>query len=132
MAYHLEIVTPEKTFFSGEVEHLRAPGSEGDFGVLTGHVSLLSGLSVGQISFRHPDGTTSQVACGGGFAEVQGAQVTVLAETAEYGGEIDVERARSSRGRAMERLAQQEGVEPARAYASLQRALVRLKTSAAS
>ena len=129
MAFHLEIVTPEKTLFSGEVEHLRAPGSEGSFGVLTGHEPLLSGLQMGRISFRETGRVDVNLATSGGFVEVQPTQLTILAETAEFGEEIDVVRAESARDRARAHLAQEQDVDATRATAALERALNRLRVS---
>ena len=126
--FQLEIVTPEKTFYSGVVEHLQAPGSEGSFGVLPGHVPMLTSLQIGQIAFVEEGGTSSrEVATSGGFVEVQRDSVTVLAETAEFGEEIDMARAREARERALQRLAQEEDVDAARAQVALSRALNRLK-----
>ena len=127
--FQLEIVTPEKTFYSGVVEHLQAPGSEGSFGVLSGHVPLLSSLQIGHLSFAEEGGTSRQVAASGGFVEVQQDRVTVLAETAEFGEEIDVPRAQAARERALERLRREGDIDKARAQIALSRALNRLQIS---
>ena len=128
--FQLEIVTPEKTFYSGVVEHLQAPGSEGSFGVLPGHVPMLTSLQIGQIAFVEEGGTSSrQVATSGGFVEVQQDRVTVLAETAEFGEEIDVARAQAARERALERLRREGDIDKARAQIALNRALNRLQIS---
>ena len=129
MAFRLDIVTPERTLFSGEVLHLRIPGTEGSFGVLTGHVPMLSSMQVGELRFTQEGHGEFQVATSGGFVEVQKEQVTVLAETAEFGSEIDMQRAQASRDRAMERLAQEHDVDEVRAKSALNRALTRLKAS---
>ena len=129
MAYRLDIVTPERTLFSGEVIHLRVPGTEGSFGVLTGHVPMLSSMQVGELGFTQEGRGEFQVATSGGFVEVQGEQVTVLAETAEFGTEIDMARANSARDRALKRLAEEHDVDEARAKLALTRALNRLKVS---
>ncbi len=128
-SFALEIVTPEKTLYSGVVEHLQAPGSEGSFGVLSGHLPMLSSLRIGQIAFVEEGGTSRKVAASGGFVEVQRDRVTVLAETAEFGDEINAARARAARARALERLAQSEDIDKARAETALSRALNRLKIS---
>ena len=127
--FQLEIVTPEKTFYSGVVEHLQAPGSEGSFGVLSGHVPLLSSLQIGHLSFAEEGGTSIQVATSGGFVEVQQDRVTLLAETAEFGEEIDVARAQAARERALERLGREGDIDTARAQIALTRALNRLRIS---
>ncbi len=131
-AFALEVVTPERVAYSGQVSSLQAPGSEGSFGVLSGHVPLLTALQIGRLRFVEEDGGEIQMAISGGFVEVGREQVAVLAETAERIEEIDVERAESARQRAEERLAKartEEEVDVARAQAALSRAINRLHTS---
>ena len=127
--FALEIVTPEKTVYSGQVNSLQAPGSEGSFGIMAGHMPLLTSLQIGALSFAEEGGGEARMAVSGGFAEVGRERVTILAETAERAEEIDVERAQSSRQRAEERLAdrQKTGVDVVRAQVALSRALNRLR-----
>ena len=127
--FQLEIVTPEKTVYSGRVESVRAPGTEGGFGVLAGHHPMLASLDVGQIVFREVGEGPKVAATSGGFAQVQRDGVTVLAETAELAGEIDVARAEAARDRARERLARgrEAAVDAVRAEMALVRALNRLR-----
>ena len=130
-AFVLEIVTPERVVYSGQVTSLQAPGTEGSFGVMTGHMPLLASLDIGVLRFADEGGEGVQMAVSGGFAEVGRERVTVLAETAESAEEIDVPRAESSRQRAEERLANRDDgeVDAARARSALMRALNRLKIS---
>lgn len=127
--FQLEIVTPEKTVYSGEVESLRAPGTEGGFGVLAGHHPMLASLRIGEMVFSEGEQGPKSVAIGGGFAEVQRDRVTVLAETAEFAQDIDVSRAEASMDRARERLAQKrdQQIDEARATLALARAVNRLR-----
>ena len=128
-AFALEVVTPERVAYSGQVASLQAPGSEGGFGVLAGHIPLLTSLQIGRLRFVEEDGDEVRMAISGGFVEVGREQVAVLAETAERIEEIDVERAEAARQRAEERLARtrEEGVDVARAQAALARAINRLR-----
>ena len=128
-AFALEVVTPERVAYSGQVASLQAPGSEGSFGVLAGHVPLLTSLQIGGLRFVEEGGSEVQMAISGGFVEVGREQVAVLAETAERVEEIDVERAESARQRAEERLAraQEEQIDVARAQAALARAINRIR-----
>ena len=128
MSIQLEIVTPENRIYSGSVASVKVPGTEGSFGVLPRHVPMLAGVGVGAIAFRDPTGGDHYASTSGGFVEVDGQSVTVLAETAELAEDIDVERALAARRRAEERLkhANEEDVDRARAEASLSRALNRL------
>ncbi|MCY3736885.1 MAG: F0F1 ATP synthase subunit epsilon [Gemmatimonadaceae bacterium] len=126
--YPLRIVTPERLLFSGPVSSLRAPGSEGSFGVLARHAPMVASLTAGPLSFVEEAGRRS-LAVSGGFVEVSGEGVTVLAETAEYDSEIDVPRAEGARDRARQRLSSQVDIDADRARAALLRALTRLRVA---
>ena len=95
----LEIVTPERLFFSGEVDEVNVPGAEGYLGILPGHAPLLSELRIGVISYRQGS-QESHLFCSWGFAEVLPDRVSVLVEVAESPDQIDVERARAERDEA--------------------------------
>ena len=99
----LEIVTTEQLLFSGEVDEVVVPGSEGYLGILPGHAPLLSELQVGIISYRQ-ESQEYKVFCGWGFVEVLPDRVSILAEVAESPDEIDVEQARANQMRAEELL----------------------------
>jgi F-type H+-transporting ATPase subunit epsilon len=126
----LEVVTPDRMVLSTEVDVVVCPGVEGQFGVLVGHVPFLSALEIGEMYYK-AGGKTEYLAVGGGFAEVTGKKVTVVAEAAETGREIDVERAKRARERAERRLAaaKTEAIDWARAEAALRRATVRMKVA---
>ena len=130
--FHLDIVTPEKTVYSGEIVHFQAPGVDSSFGVLARHQPMLSALGIGRVGFREADGTERVLALGGGFANVSTDGATILAEAAEFGDAIDVERARAARDRAQDRLNNRTPeVDSDRARAALTRALWRLRVSGA-
>ena len=124
----LEIVTPEKLAYSGTVDEVTCPGSEGEFGVLRGHASLLSAIKFGELSFLK-DGKRVSYAVNTGYAEVTGSKVTVLVETAERADQIDVDRARRAKEAAEQKLAKftKEDPEYDRAKIALERAEARLK-----
>jgi F-type H+-transporting ATPase subunit epsilon len=92
--FKLEIVTPDGATYSGDVESCVLPGSEGLFGVLAGHAPFMAVLGPGEAKFIH-EGKTEYLALSGGFAQVDQKKVTVLAETAEMAGQIDLERAKA-------------------------------------
>ena len=123
----LELVTPERLLLSEEVDEVVAPGYEGEFGVLPGHTQFLAILDIGVLWYRK-EGAVKKIALGGGFAEVTHDRVVVLADTAERADEIDVERAQRARDRAETRLKELslDDESYAKAYAELQRALVRM------
>lgn len=129
MPLQCEIVTQERTVFSGNVEAVNLPGSEGRLGILPNHTALLTTLGYGEVIVRHDGGEEEYFAIGGGFVEVQPYRVVILADSAEHVAEIDITRAEEARKRA-ERF-MKEGVpdDPeryAQIRASLQRAQVRL------
>lgn len=125
----LEIVTPDKLVLSQGVDYVGAPGLLGEFGVLPNHIPFLSALGIGSLLYKS-GGKTYYVFVSGGFAEVSGNKVTVLAEVAEKPEDIDVERARKAQDRAKLRLEKErENVDFARAQAALQRALYRMKVT---
>ncbi|MCE5335021.1 MAG: F0F1 ATP synthase subunit epsilon [Desulfobacteraceae bacterium] len=125
----LEIVTPEKKVLGEPVDIVVAPGEEGEFGVLPGHIPFLCKLKIGEVRFRI--GSTSRhIAVMGGYAEVLPDHVTILATAAEEATEIDVVRAKAARERAERRLAEaKDKMEFARAQAALQRAIARLRVA---
>ena len=126
----LEIVTPERSLVTDNVDEVQVPGSEGYFGVLPGHTPFLATLAVGQLWFRK-GGQRFYLSVAGGFAEVLPDRVTILASIAERGEDIDVARAQKARQRAEERLARPAGdVDFERAQQSLLRATVRLQVAA--
>ena len=126
---HLDVVTPEQTVVSDEVDIVMAPGYFGEFGALPNHIPFLAQLQAGEVKYRK-DGQLENLAVSGGYAEVLPTQVTILATTAERSQDIDLERARAARERAEQRLKErQEGIDFARAEAALQRAIARIRAA---
>ena len=79
--FHFELVSPEKISFSGEVDQVDVPGSEGDFGVLAGHAPLIALLRPGLMTV-YAGGEQTRLVVLGGFAEVGPDGLTVLADVA--------------------------------------------------
>lgn len=92
----LEVVTPDRVVFEGEVASVRLPGTLGELGVLPGHTPLLTSLGTGALRLVGAEGERALVVQGG-FAEVLPDRVTVLATLAQWPREIDVEAARRDR-----------------------------------
>lgn len=126
----LEVVTPDRLVLSTEAEVVVCPGVEGQFGVLPGHIAFLSALDIGEMYYKSA-GKTEYLAVSGGFAEVTGEKVTIVAESAEKGREIDIERAKRAQERAEKRIAAGKTAEVdwARAEAAMRRSLVRMKVA---
>lgn len=99
----LEVVTPDGLLVRDEVDSVQAPGSEGSFGVLPGHIPMLTTLGAGEIVYRK-GAETGRIVCLFGFCEVLPDRVHIMAESAERVGEIDVARATSAKARAAERM----------------------------
>lgn len=132
MGFTLSIVTPEGQAYAGDVDSIVLPGVEGDFGVLPDHERFLTPLRVGALEIK--TGSSAIIAAvGGGFADVQGDQVTVLADSCELGSEIDVQRADEARARAEELLATADEADRQAEYeAALARAKNRLEVGGQS
>ena len=125
----LEIVTPEKIVVSQEVDSVVAPGTEGEFGVLPGHIHFLTGIVPGELRYNTGAGKES-MAVTTGFTEVSNDKVSILVDAAEKVNEIDAERARQSMERARERLEKDrksEDIDTLRAEAALIRAVMRIR-----
>jgi F-type H+-transporting ATPase subunit epsilon len=102
--FHLSIVTPEKSYYEGEIKSLVAPGTEGYLGVLSHHAPLITALMPGKIEFRDELDEVNIMAVSGGFLEVSNNLATILADTVENADEIDIERARAAYDREKKRL----------------------------
>ena len=122
----LEVVTPDKTVVSAEVEMAVCRGVEGEFGVRPQHVAMLSALKIGDLRYR-VNGKDENVFISGGFADVNNNVLSVLAESAELATDIDTARAQAAKERAEKRLsAHDDNLDQTRAEAALQRAVTRL------
>ncbi|MBI5204649.1 MAG: F0F1 ATP synthase subunit epsilon [Nitrospirae bacterium] len=124
----LEIVTPYGLIFSEEVDEVTGTGSEGEFGILPGHVPFVTTLKVGMLIAK--TGKESKYFfVNWGYAEIGADKVMVLADSAERSEEIDVERAKEAMKRAEERLKKCEDCDFHRAEASLERAATRIQVA---
>ena len=122
----LEIVTPQGLVFSEEIDEVTATGSEGEFGVLPGHVPFVTTLKIGMLTCK--TGNDMKIFfVNGGYAEVGSDKVMILADSAEKSDEIDVERAKAAMKRAEERLRKAEEIDFKRAEAAVERAVTRMQ-----
>ncbi|RPI25802.1 MAG: F0F1 ATP synthase subunit epsilon [Acidobacteria bacterium] len=128
---HLEIVTPDRFFFRGEVGAVTVPAITGYLGILPGHAPLLSELRIGIISYRSGDEEV-RLFCSWGFVEVLPDRVSVLAEMIERPDEIDVPRARQKKEEAEKLLrSKSPDVDYEQAVISLEKANTRLEVAGA-
>jgi len=91
--FALSVVAPDKLVFEDQVTSVTAPGVEGYFGVMAGHVPLIAALKPGLLEYVDAGNQRHFVYIGGGFAEVNGEKMTILADEAERARDIDVARA---------------------------------------
>ncbi len=123
----VSVVTPERELARTDAEMVIVRGAAGDLGILPHHIPLVTPIRPSVLEVRTPGGR-DRYAVTGGFLEVRGDQVTVLARTAERPEEIDVTRAEGAKERAEERLRERAAdLDLARAELALERALVRLQ-----
>ncbi len=115
----LEIVTPERKVFSGEVENVYLPGSEGELGALPGHAPLVTGVSPGELRYK-VDGKIEELAIGSGFAEVTQEKITILADLAVSDSEIDEKKVEEAMKRAEESLAKIDSSDNVEEVAAIQ------------
>lgn len=126
--FNLQLVAPDKPSLSEEVTSVILPGGAGEFGVLAGHMPLISTLKAGTLEVTK-NGVKEFYFIAGGYVEVNGASVIVLAEEYEKSDEIDVERSQLSKKQAEEKLASKtEGVSLVKEKHAFERNVARLMT----
>lgn len=127
MPIKLEIITGERLLYQDDgIDEVIAPGSLGQLGVLPHHAALFTSLQAGELVVRK-DNVDQPFFLSGGFLEVKDDVVTVLADAAERGDDIDLERAEAARERAEQHLRDESSYDRVRAEGALRRSLVRLK-----
>lgn len=126
----LDIVAAERVVYTDDVDSVLLPGVEGELGILPGHTPLLTVLKPGVLRVKKGD-EEILIAVSGGFAEVEGKRVIILADAAERAEEIDEARAEAARQRATLALSDRkvDNVDFAKIEVSLRRSLVRLKVA---
>ena len=125
----VEVVTPTKSHKVEGVTHVRAPGTDGLFGVLPRHRPAIMALATGEVAIDENE-ERSYFATSGGYCEIERDRVLFLVESSEAPGDIDEERARRALERVMERLKEKgPGFDYDRATRALDRAQNRLKVA---
>ena len=126
--FQLEIISPERTVFSGPVASVVVPATGGKMGILANHAAIIASLDPGPMKVVAEDGTPSIYAIGGGFVEAANNVVRVIADVAEEADEIDEKRAKEAEERARARLKERRpDMDLVRAEAALARALARIQ-----
>ena len=130
--FKLQIITPEKTVFDGETEHVIVRSTVGDIGILNGHELYCAAICIGQMRIMMY-GQFRRAATSGGIIKVSKEKTTILVQTCEWADEIDVERANAAKSSAEERINKAKLSNDDKALilaeAKLKRALNRIDTS---
>ena len=128
--FPLQIITPEKIFFEGEVQRVIVRTTEGDVGILAAHEKYVAALPSGALRITMADGTERIAALSGGAVKVSPAKTSVLANAVEWAEDIDIDWAKRSEADALRRKEQSKSRHDLeRAELKLQRALNRLRVS---
>ncbi|MEM6052224.1 F0F1 ATP synthase subunit epsilon [Erwinia sp. P7711] len=128
MTYHLDVVSAEQQMFSGTVQRIQVSGSEGELGIYPGHAPLLTAIKPGMVRIVKQQGDEEYIYLSGGLLEVQPGAVTVLADTAIRGTDLDEARAMEAKRKAEEHMNSSHGdVDFATASAELAKAIAKLR-----
>lgn len=125
----LEVITPEKVACSVEIESLVVPAALGYLGILPNHAPLVTALDIGVIKFKEA-GKVKKMAISGGFMEVFDNKIIVLADTAEMGEKININRAEEAKERAKRLITEHSAdLDLNRAELALKRAISRISAA---
>jgi F-type H+-transporting ATPase subunit epsilon len=125
---HVDVVSAEQLIFSGEAEFVALPGESGELGIYPSHTPLITRIRPGAVRIRVPGQSEEEfVFVAGGILEVQPKSVTVLADTAIRGADLDEAKANDAKRRAEEMMVNKESqVDYAKAQAELATAVAQL------
>ena len=127
--FTLEIISPERIFYKGEVKFLEMTTSEGEIGVYKNHIPMTNILAPGIVTI-HEEDEVKEAAIHSGFVVILQDSVKIMAEVVEWPDEIDEARAREAKIRAERRLAEGgDGLDVDRAELALKRSIARLRLS---
>ena len=127
--FHLEIITPDRKFFTEEVEELVINTPQGQVGILKNHMPMVTAISIGNIRIKQ-DGNWKDAVVSEGFMEITGDKAIAFCDTAEWPDEIDINRAKAAEDRARERLQGEISYKQyVQSQAALQRAMSRLRVT---
>ena len=127
MTIHVDVVSAEELIFSGLAEFVVLPGEAGELGILPGHMPLMTRIKPGAVRVKMPDGKEELIFVAGGLLEVQPGLVTVLADTAIRGADLDQAKAMDAKKKAEEAMVNRgSAMDYARAQAELAEAIAQL------
>lgn len=127
MTIHVDVVSAEASIFSGLAEFVVLPGESGELGILPGHAPLMTRIKAGAVRLKLPGNKEELIFVAGGLLEVQPGLVTVLADTAIRGSDLDEAKALEAKRLAVEAMANREAkIDYARGEAELAEAIAQL------
>ena len=127
ISVHCDVVSAEESIFSGLAEFVVLPGEAGELGILPGHMPLMTRIKPGAVRVKLQDGKEELIFVAGGILEVQPGLVTVLADTAIRGKDLDEAKAIEAKKKAEEAMSSRESaLDYARAQAELLEAVAQL------
>lgn len=125
--FHLDVISPERIFYAGDVEMVELTTTEGDIGIYADHIPLTTIVAPGVLTITENGNEMKEAAVLEGFMEITQEKVTILAQSCEWPDEIDLHRAKEAKARAERRLkSTDENVNMARAELALRKSLVRI------
>ena len=128
--FRLEVISPERIFYSGDVEMLEMTTTEGEIGIYADHIPLTTIIAPGVMTITETGSQLKQAAVLEGFMEITQEKVTVLAQSCEWPEEIDTNRAQEARARAERRLKSSDAnINMSRAELALRKSLIRLEVA---
>lgn len=126
--FQLEVISPERVFYTGEAEMVELTTTEGDIGIYAEHIPLTTIVAPGVMTITEPGGNLKEAAVLEGFMEITQEKVTILAQSCEWPEEIDVNRAQEAKARAERRLkSTDDNINMARADLALRKSLIRIE-----
>jgi len=123
--FRLKIISPTEVFYDGDVERIVVRGTEGEFAILPDHIPFTTTLALGTFSILFGDGTKKYGTLLGGIATIGSKETIILTDAAEWPEDIDIERAKEAKERALQHLKDSK-YDAARAEIALQRAVIRI------
>jgi len=128
MTTHLDVVCAEESLFSGRVSYLLVSGQEGDLGIMPGHTPLLTAIKPGMVQMVKQHGEEEVIYISGGFLEVQPSGVTVLADTAIRGVDLDLAKAEEAKRAAQDKMSNpSQDMDYSRVAAQLAQAIAQIR-----
>ena len=125
--FRLEIIAPDRVFYSDDVDMVEYNTSEGEVGIYANHIPMTQIIAPGELIITESESSKKHAALHTGFVEVEGDKVTILTEAVEWPEDIDIKRAEEAKIRAERRLTSTSGeADVLRAELALKRALLRL------